>query len=569
MEKKSLYKYITYVLVLAMFVTLMIPASVSANVAPGGNIGISVDGRNISFDVSPFVDAQNRTMVPIRFISDELGARVDWMPTEQRVTIRYQGQEIVLWIGSREARINGNTVTMDTQAVLVSGRTMVPVRFISESFGAEVDWQPANRMVVITTTGAGVSQPGNNFPSQNENPGLSGDGRQVVIVTGNVVNLRSGPGTSYDVLGTTRSGDMLEFLSESNGWFHIRTASGIQGWISGQHTFLQNVRDDRRIQTASRGAGRVVSFSNLNPSYSALMGLEYEEQNEAFFVTLTGNRGMSYSIMYLENPYRIVIDVQGVTVDLPHEAQNIPLDNNFVNGIRVSQFSENVGRIVLDLRSPIVLRELSRQGESELTFLLQRTSLVGKLIVIDPGHGVLRDTGLTDPGAVGSTGLTERDVVMDISNRLADILREKGAEVVLTRTGPSTNLSLHGRAQFANSLHADLFVSVHANASPNRDIAGTSTFFYAPADNPRLGHQRFQRIRLAQLVQQSMVEHGGRRDIGIDQRSFVVIRETNMPSILVETAFISNPTEEQLLADPEFRARIARGIAEGIERYFN
>ena len=618
----------------------MVPASVSANVASAGNIGITVDGRNINFDVAPFVDAQNRTMVPIRFISDEFGARVDWMPTEQRVTIRYQGQEIVLWIGSRDARINGNTVTMDTQAVLVNGRTMVPIRFIGESFWADVDWQPNNRMVVITR-GAGVNQTqgdtiivasdnvnvrsgagtgyslvgqvvrGNEFrimssandsegrvwyqitlnngrvgwiagwlvtlsgnnhnqtPPQNESPVLSGDGGQVAIVIGNVVNLRRGPGTSYDILGTTRSGDMLEILNGTNGWHHVRTVCGTQGWISGQHISVQNIRDDRRPQIASRGAGRIVSFNNPSFLYSALMGLEYEEQDEAFFITLTGDRGMSYNIMYLENPYRIVIDIQGVTVDLPQGAENIPLNNAFVNRIRVSQFSENVGRVVLELRSPIVIRELSRQGDSELTFLLQRTSLAGALIVIDPGHGTLRDTGSTDPGAVGLTGLAERDVVMDISNRVADILREKGAEVVLTREGPSTNLTLQCRAQIANSLDADLFVSIHANANTNRDIGGTSTFFYAPADNPRLASQRFQRIRLAQLVQDSLVEHGGRQDIGIIQRPFVVIRDTNMPSILVETAFISNPTEEQLLADPEFRARMARGIAEGIERFFN
>jgi len=641
LEKKVLYKYVTYVLVLAMLITLMVPASVSANAAPGSNIGIMVDGRNVNLDVAPFTDAQNRTMVPISFIRDELGAQVDWAPLEQRVTIRYQGQEIVLWIGSRDAWVNGNTVTMDTQAILVDQRTMVPVRFIGGHFGIDVDWQPANRMVVITTTttdiGADQSQgniavvttdninvrsgPGTGFsvvgqvfqgdefriissasdnerrlwhevtlnngsvgwiagwlvtlsddnsPSQGDSPGLTGDERRVAIVTGSVVNLRRGPGTSYDILSTTRSGDMLEVVNESTGWHYVRTVNGTQGWISGQHVSIQTIRDDRRShQTASRGAGRVVSFNNnLGFPDSALIGLEYEEQDEAFFITLTGNRGMSYSIMYLDNPYRIVIDVQGVTVDLPQEAENIPLNNNFVNRIRVSQFSEDVGRIVLELREPIVIRELSRQGDSELTFLFQRTSIVGKLIVIDPGHGTIRDTGRPDPGVVGQTGLTEKETVMDIANRLADILREKGAEVALTRTGP-TNMNLQERAPFANALGADLFVSIHTDGNVNRDIGGTTTFFYAPADNPMLGPQRFQRARLAHLVQDSMVAHGGRQDRGVQQRRYVVLRYTNMPSILVETAFMSNPTEEQLLADPEFRQRIARGIAEGIERYFN
>jgi len=648
LEKKSLYKYITYVVVFVMLVTLMVPASISANTAPAGDIGISLDGRNVTFDVPPFVDTQNRTMVPIGFVRDELNARVDWMPTEQRVTIRYQGQEIVLWIGSREARINGNTVTMDTQAVLVNGRTMVPVRFMDEFEGITVDWQPANRMVVITTVSINVNQyqgniaviigdnvnvrsgagtgfsvvgqvvRGNEFRimssandnegrvwhqitlnngrtgwvagwlvtlsgdnqlsqnqqnqqnSQNESPGLTGNERQVAIVTGSVVNLRRGPGISYDILGTTRSGDVLEILSESNGWHHIRTIGGTQGWISGQHIFVQNVRDDRRThQLASRGGGRVVSFNNnLIPTYAALIGLEYEEQDDALFITLTGNRGMSYSIMYLENPYRVVIDLQGVAVELPHGADSIPLNNNFVNRIRTNQFTDDIARVVLELREPHTIRELSRQGDSELTFLFQRTSIAGTLIVIDPGHGTIRDTGRPDPGVVGSTGLTEKEVVMDISNRVAEMLREKGAEVVLTRTG-ATNMTLQDRAPFANAIGADLFVSIHTDGNVNRSISGTTTFFYAPADNPLLGPQRFQRARLAHVVHNSVVEHGGRNDRGVQQRRYVVLRYTNMPSILIETAFMSNPTEEQLLADPAFRARIARGIAEGIERYFN
>jgi len=94
LERKSLYKYVTYVLVLAMLITLMVPASVSASTAP--NIGILVDGRNVNLDVAPFTDAQNRTMVPISFIRDELGAQVDWISTEQRININYQGNEIVL-----------------------------------------------------------------------------------------------------------------------------------------------------------------------------------------------------------------------------------------------------------------------------------------------------------------------------------------------------------------------------------------------------------------------------------------------------------------------------------------
>ena len=437
LKKKSLNKYITYVLAMAVFVTLMMSNSVSANTVPTDSIGMSIDGRNISLDVSPFVDAQNRTMVPIHFFREELGARVDWMPTEQRVTIRYQGQEIVLWIGNRDAMVNGNIVTMDTQAILVDGRTMIPVRFIGNYLGIEVDWQPVNRMVVITTAGANV----------NQSQGVSQPQSDTVIVTGNTVNVRSGPGTEHSAVGQVSLGNKLrvmDFANDTEGrtWYQVTLNNGRTGWIA---EWL---------------------VASHNPS----------------------------------------------------------------------------------------------QGEG--------IGLAGRLIVIDPGHGTIRDTGRPDPGVVGYTGLTEKEVVMDISNRVADILTEKGANVVLTRTGP-TNMTLQERAPFANNLDADLFVSIHADGNANRDISGTTTFFYAPADNPRLEPQRAQRARLAQLIQESVVEHGGRRDRGVQQRPFVVIRDTDMPSVLIEVAFLSNLVEEQLLADPEFRARIARGIAEGIEKYFN
>lgn len=640
MELRYFYKYITYVLVLTIFIVLIMPAGISlasgvegtitgklVNVRAGpgtnhdridqlpkgtkvtvleesngwcrvrlsngrtgwismdfininststpnntsntsaGSISVSVNGRNVSFDVPPFVNAQNRTMVPIRFISEELGSQVNWIPAEQKVTIRRQGQEIELWIGNSDAKVNGTIVAMDTQAELVKGRTMVPLRFISESFGADVQWQAANRMVVITTVIS--NQPQDNFP-RDGNTGWNSNEKQMAIVTGNVVNLRKGPGTSFDILDRTFLGDTLEVLNEDSGWYYVKTTKGIEGWISGQYVSMQTIRDDRHSQV-SRGTGKVVSFGNSqSPSFPALVGLEYEEQNEAFFVTLKGNRGLFYNTMYLENPYRIVIDFQGVTLDLPTtEIENMVLDNPFIDKIRVGQFMENVGRVVLELKAPIGMTELSRQGENEVTFLFQRGSLIGKLIVIDPGHGTINGNGISDPGAIGPTGITEREVVMDISNRLAAILTEKGARVMLTRTGPSTTMTLDDRVRLANSANADLFISVHANASLNPNVNGTSTYYYAPANDPVLGPQRLQRVRLARLVQESMVAHGGRQDLGIIQSSFKVIRETNMPSILVETAFITNPTEEKLLADPAFRARIARGIAEGIERYYN
>lgn len=643
---KSSYKYIAYFLFLSI---LLILVPVQFSHASNGEavitgIGVKVNGKNINFDSPPYINKESRTMVPIRFISEELGGSVGWVPAEKKVVIKRQGQEILLWIGKRQAQINNQIVEMDTQAELVNGRTMVPLRFISESFGAQVQYVASERMVVITTitevpgdqvavvtsnivnirSGPGVDNNqvgqvrlGDEFKivgqspdkdgrlwyqieigsgqqawiaswlvnvkndssqdnQQDEQKGQDGwagvgDDEKTAIVIGSTVNIRKGPDTDFDIITKTRAGDVLQVIDKYDDWYYVKTQNGTEGWISGNYISIQSVRDANRDGLASRGTGRITSYNGTeDPGFPAIIGLEYEELDNAFFLTIKANTGLFYSTMFLDNPQRLVIDIQGTKLDIPlNELENVTLNHPFIKKIRVAQFREDVSRIVLEFTGSIEFETLNRQGEKEQTFFFTQSSIVGKLIVIDPGHGTFTASGISDPGAIGPSGLRERDVVMDISNKLADMLKEKGAEVVLTRTGPTTSLDLGGRVNLANSLNADIYVSIHANASLNSSVMGSSTYYYAPTSNPALSARRAQTIRLAQLIQESIVKHGGRADLGIIERSFKVIRETNMPSVLVETAFISNPTEEKLLNDPSFRTKIARGIAEGIEKYFN
>jgi N-acetylmuramoyl-L-alanine amidase len=201
-----------------------------------------------------------------------------------------------------------------------------------------------------------------------------------------------------------------------------------------------------------------------------------------------------------------------------------------------------------------------------LLFYLSKPSLKGSKIVLDPGHGT--DPQGPDPGAIGPTGVKEKDVNLAIALKLAQLLRAEGAKVYLTREGESTPFSLTERAYYANDLKADVFISIHSNASLNPSVGGTSTYFYAPPGTELEG-QREERLRLARYIQESLVVALGRRDIGVLEANFAVLRNTKMPSVLVEVAFISNPEEERLLNDPAFQAKAARGILEGLKKYFN
>jgi hypothetical protein len=117
------------------------------------NLTIQLDGKNVATDVAPYIDANSRTMVPVRFISEALGAEVGWDANSQTVTVTKGPTVIKLTIGSRQIITNGIATTMDTAAIVKDGRTFVPVRYIAEALGLTVSWDGATKTVFLTTSG--------------------------------------------------------------------------------------------------------------------------------------------------------------------------------------------------------------------------------------------------------------------------------------------------------------------------------------------------------------------------------------------------------------------------------
>lgn len=251
-----------------------------------------------------------------------------------------------------------------------------------------------------------------------------------------------------------------------------------------------------------------------------------------------------------------------------------------------------------DVLIPIELAEKLREQ-----FAVSATRRTQFAVVIDPGHGG------GDPGAVGGSGLKERDVVLDVSLTLRDMLQNEGFDVIMTRSS-DIFISLDRRAQIANEAAADLFVSIHANAAENRSADGFEIF--VPADsweNPSLGNvaqrarqaeghgvlrtrevdvagmSRPARVALmttmledyrdrsfeaASEIRAGLRRHAGTNDRGTieDRRGLRVLKFTYTPAVLVELDFLSNPNGERRLADRQFKRKLALGISEGIVNYF-
>ena len=174
-------------------------------------------------------------------------------------------------------------------------------------------------------------------------------------------------------------------------------------------------------------------------------------------------------------------------------------------------------------------------------------------IVIDPGHGGSR------PGA-RYEGIAEKDINLAVSKKLETLLKNHGYNVVMTRS-TDVDVGLYERADIANAVNADLFVSIHSNAAENRpDYQGIYTYYHPSS---RRG------ARLAQAIQTPLCRMTGRIDRGIKDADFVVIRETKMCAVLVEMGFMTNHEELMNLIDDSYQDKLAQGISEGIVSYLN
>lgn len=175
-------------------------------------------------------------------------------------------------------------------------------------------------------------------------------------------------------------------------------------------------------------------------------------------------------------------------------------------------------------------------------------------IVLDAGHG-----GEESPGAVFE-GICEREINLEIAWMVKDILEEKGYSVIMTQTA-NDYVSLNDRVEIANRAGAAVFVSIHQNSLDDDTVTtGIETWY----DEGKTDGS----ARLAQLIQNSTAQAAGAKDRGLKTASdLVVIRDTDMPSCLVETGFLSSREERLQLTDPDYQRKLARGIAEGILVY--
>jgi N-acetylmuramoyl-L-alanine amidase len=257
-----------------------------------------------------------------------------------------------------------------------------------------------------------------------------------------------------------------------------------------------------------------------------------------------------------------------------------------------AKLTKPLGRGRTQTTSARPLREAQPTSDGDRSLIRTLGLRIGK-IVIDPGHGG------HDTGTIGPDGLLEKDLVLDVSKRLGKLLAARlGAEVAFTRRD-DTFIPLETRTSIANQEQADLFVSVHANSSRDPDARGVETYYLNFTSSPealevaarenaasdKSIHELqdlVKKIALKEKIEESRefasdvqgalhsglaARNPGERNRGVKKAPFVVLIGANMPSILAEISFLSNPSDERRLRTPEYRQRIAESLYRGIARY--
>jgi len=337
-----------------------------------------------------------------------------------------------------------------------------------------------------------------------------------------------------------------------------------------------------------------------------------------------------YNVLTLSNPERIVIDIDASITQLTPEQKEVSIDDYLVDRVRTGQFNQDTVRVVADLKNKydydvfelsapqrIVLDIYMPQGqiaqnipsESTIPVVLEKEEMVEPestkqptetekyIIVVDPGHGG------TQPGAIGLSGLKEKDVVLDIALKLKNALQKDGFTVYMTRDKDAT-VSLESRPQMALQREADVFISIHNNSAMQKGSTtarGVETYvltsrhnvgasakdvadrenrdskFYNSGDGildiilgdlAESASIEFS-LDLADIVQKRLVQQTGLANRGVKQAPFIVLKGVNMAAVLVEVGFISNPNEEKLLKSSEFREKVAQALSQSIKDYVN
>ncbi len=509
-----------------------------------------------SLDTIPLSEFSGVEMLPLEALAKLASATVR-PASEQSVTLSANGKQARLTDGRNFVSVGGKLVLLQSPVRLVSGNWFVPMDFLTKVFptlsSEAVAYRESERMLLV----------GNAFPT---------------------LEVKTTRDPTYTRVEVSTTGQAPIEMSRADNQIRLSIHTPYLRTDFKDEEILDEVVQRIRLQ---RHTGDYELIVDLGPRFGTLKAFERDYPERGVVLDLLRSRvptaaggSQPGNVETIHEDLRPIEEREtGATPPTPTPAPE-----------GEAATPDNVTTIELpsDFGTPTSAADIMEHARSAPAEL--------RVVCLDPGHGG------AETGAEGKGGLFEKDVALSIARRLRTLLQDRlGLRVVLTRDG-DRNLGLDDRAALANSNKADLFISIHADASPIRDARGSSVYFLSysgsesSAGQVSAAHNQTsatrgsggdgeldfilwdmaqashlsQSSKLAEIFQQELLGATGsaeKVDRGIKQNTFRVLKGATMPAVLVEVGFISNPQEEELLGSAAYQDRLAEALYRGVLRF--
>ncbi len=566
------------------FVLLGLPALAQA---PGPTL--VVNGRNVVSDPPPAF-RHGVLLAPLDAVLPPYGATSRWdSATQTAQVVGPRGTRILLRAGDRVAVVDGQTRLLPAAPELAGGRLLAPVEAVFRALGAWVKWEESEatlhvasqvlRLVVERTPDGLRLHVDATGPVQVRTALLTQPDRLVV----DLVNAASRIETrevNFGELGVRRirvaqfqtKPYVTRVVLDLDAPLDVEVSGSLVPVVLWLRPRPALTRPPTTSPAPSPAAPEPAATPEPSPAASPtlppptpaspssqpaaadvprILEVTLERQVGRVRVVVQGDRPLDYQARELVDPDRLVLDIPGVFVPVKQElAVGGP-----VEAVRAAQFQTDpdIARVVIQWQTRTRYDVLLEDGGSRLVVVVEESPAQpprgGHVVAIDPGHGG------KDPGAIGATGLVEKDVVLDVGLRLRDVLRRHSVRTVMTREA-DVFVDLADRVPIALRAGATVFVSVHANATTRGVIRGVETYYLKPNS-----------LLLATWIQEEMGRTLGIPDRGVRTANFKVLRDSPVPAVLVEIGYLTNLEDEALLRTPAFRQKVAEAIARGVVRF--
>ncbi len=511
-------------------------ALLSFIVSLANNVTLYLDGNEVFCSPPPCI-IDGRTFIPARAVFQEMGAKIDWDGEKKQVTVDYNDIKIEMTIGSKVSVVNGEKISSEVAPLIISDRTMIPLRFVGETLKANVFWDEKNYAAHVES------------PKKEETPkAIVGDIACKSKKNYDVISMMISGSFSVNKMVLENPSRMVldikgAFLTSPNGSFSGKNIGQIR-W-AGHDDYVRIVAENDMVPSfiLTNNEGVVdIKF------YSENLGFDFlSDDSEKILL----NEGLK-ATLEKNTEKEAVFKISGGQLS----EENIIVSEELVEEVSVKGTKLTVslnGKCDIKIDgSKIIFTKTKDENNNDY---YEDDDEDEKIVVLDAGHGG------TDPGTLGydSDGETiiayEKDMNLAITLMVRDILLENGIKTYLTRS-KDVFIGLSERALFAEEKNADIFVSIHNNSIPDPTYKGSMVLYHTSSMAGK---------KLAQNILDAMTLSAKTEDKGLrDGSNMAVIKKTSMPAVIVECGCLTNEEELSNLMDEEFLEKLAIGIADGI-----